>query len=262
MKTAISKFALMLTLVAANAAFAHHELIVTPQPHAPDSRPVPQVRPAPQVSPVPQVRPVARPEPEIRYRGPYLTTYIAGGFGSGGDVMGRFTDNYGDTDRIRSGGGFMFEGGLLAALDTSTMLRLTAGYEIDTTGRINGASTFDRVRFDLMFLRNFGGHELGVGATAHTGVGYRCDINSICSGDFEFDDALGYTIEYALTSLDNSAFRSSRVESRLHPLRNARLGLRFTDIEYEPASGQAVNAPNANQIIDGKSLSLFLGFAF
>jgi len=257
MKTAIPKLALMLTLLTANAASAHHELIVTPQPHGSDSRTIPQTQP------VPQARPVAQTAPEIRYRGPYLTTYVAGGFGSGGDVMGRFTDNYGDTDRIRSGGGFMFEGGLLAALDTSTMLRLTAGYEIDTTGRTNGESTFDRVRFDLMFLRNFGGHELGVGATAHTGVGYRCDINSICSGDFEFDDALGYTIEYALTSLDNTAFSGSQVESRLHPLRNARLGLRFTDIEYQPLSGvNTTNASTPGEIIDGKSLSLFLGFAF
>lgn len=199
--------------------------------------------------------------PEVRYRGPYLTTYIAAGIGSGGDVMGRFTDNRGDTERVRSGGGLNFEGGVLAALDRSTMLRLTAGYESDWADRANGHAAFDRARFDLMFLRNFGSSEFGVGLTAHTGVGYRCDINSICAGDVDFDNAVGYTLEYALSTMNVAEDRlGTRVNRRLHPLRSARIGLRFTDIEYTPKFGELVAADE--QVVDGKSLSLFVGMAF
>ena len=246
-KSAIIFFALVIANT--NTAIADHEVIVTPYPdrHQPE-------------------RHRGRQGSELRYQRPYLTTYFAGGVGSGGDVVGRFTDNFGDTDRVRSGGGFLVEGGVLAALNRSTMLRLTAGYEIDSTGRFNGDSTFDRVRFDLMALQNFGGHEFGVGLTAHTGVGFRCDINSICATDVEFDNALGYTLEYALTTLGSRGVFGTRFDRRRHPLRTARLGLRFTDIEYEPEFVQSFSTDDdelfEGDVLDGKSLSLFVGFAF
>ena len=117
-----------------------------------------------------------------------------------------------------------------------------------------------------MALRNFGGHEFGVGVTAHTNVGFRCDINSICASDVEFDDALGFTLEYALTTLGSRSVYGSRFDNRRHPLRTARLGLRFTDIEYEPQLGQVLSADDAAEFsggdLEGRSLSLFFGFAF
>ena len=190
-----------------------------------------------------------------RFNGLFITPYAALGIGSGGDEIGQFTDSDGFRDSVRSGGGFLVEGGLLLAVDRYTRLRLTGGYEVDSVSRFNGRSTFDRFRFDLMLLRNFGAQELGVGLTGHTGVGFRCEINSVCAGDVDFDDALGYTIEYALTTFNQFGRRYDR---RLNPLRDARLGIRFTDIDYRP---QILSAPNASEV-DGKSLSLFLGFAW
>ena len=242
---AVRSAAIFFALAVANTttAIADHEVVV--QPHT--------------------ERHQSHRNSEYRYRGPFVTTYFAGGVGSGGDVVGRFTDNFGDTERVRSGGGFLVEGGLLAAIAPATMLRLTAGYEIDGADRFNGSSTFDRVRFDLMALHNFGGHELGAGLTAHTGVGFRCDINSICATDVEFDEAFGYTLEYALTTLGSRSIFGSRFDRRRHPLRTARLGLRFTDIEYEPEFGQAFTGDDEvfnAEVLDGRSLSLFVGFAF
>ncbi len=219
-------------LIIGSVAHADHELIVVPD------------------------TPLA--ESAIQYRGPYLTPYLAIGVGSGGDVIGRFTDGYGDVEKVRSGGGFLFEGGLLMAVDPVTHLRLTGGYEIDNVSRLNGHSTFDRLRFDLMLLRKFGASDLGVGLTAHTGVGYRCDINSICAGDVEFDSAVGYTVEYALTTAGVDF--GGAYDRRLNPMRGARLGVRFTDIEYR--SQLNLLSSSDDGLVDGKSLSAFVGFAW
>ena len=249
-------------LLTGSVAMAHHELIVIPEQHSeryPDRHPDngdTNTR-SHRNTEHRAGRPVEHHrEPQLQYSRPYITPYFATGIGSGGDVVGQFTDNYGDTERVRSGGGFYFEGGLLATLDKATMLRLTAGYETDWAGRDNGDASFDRTRFDLTLLRNFGGFELGVGVTAHAGIGYDCNINTVCSDDVEFDSALGYTMEYALTSFN--PWNGGR-QNRLYPLRTARLGLRYTDIEYAPKFGtiESVN----DEILDGKSLALFIGFA-
>jgi len=188
--------------------------------------------------------------------GLYLTPYLAVGLGAGGDEVGRFEDNFGDVETVRSGGGFFMEGGVLLALASYTRLRFTGGYEVDSVGRLNGDSSFDRVRFDAMLLRNFGFQELGIGVTAHTGVGFNCDINTICTGDVEFDNAVGITAEYALTTFN---MRSGGLyDRRLNPLRDARLGVRFTGIEYRP---EITGDPDL-RTLDGSSISVFLGFAF
>ena len=254
-KTAVLFFAV--AMANTNTAIADHTVIVKPQTERNQS--------GRRTGRFESGRHQSRRNNEARYRGPYLTTYFGGGIGSGGDSVGSFTDNFGDRDDVRSGGGFLAEGGLLAAIAPSTMLRLTAGYEVDSTSRFNGNSTFDRVRFDLMLLQNFGGHELGVGLTAHTGVGFRCDINTICATDVEFDDALGYTLEYALTTLGSRSGFGAGYDRRRHPLRTARLGLRFTDIEYRPDFTQTFSPGDegfGDDVLDGKSLSLFVGFAF
>ena len=226
----------MLLLVCGTVA-ADHELIVVPE-HDP--------------------KPVHSPAPH-RHPGFYLTPYVGIGFGSGGDVIGRFTDDFGDVEKVRSGGGFNFEGGLLMALDEYTRLRFTGGYEIDGVSRINGQSSFDRVRFDLMLLRNFGHQELGVGLTAHTAINYECEVNTICSGDVHFDNALGFTAEYALTTFNMAS--GGGYDRRLNPLRDARIGLRFTDIEYRPRLDNNTSDFDVG-IVDGTSLSVFLGFSF
>lgn len=258
MKLSLFKTALVLcTLLAGNSVMADHELIVVPERHTGHDTDRHSDRRSDKRN---RRHTNQRSEREAStYRRPYLTTYFGGGFGAGGDEVGRFTDNFGDTERVRSGGGFHFEGGLLTALDPYTMLRLTAGYETDWAGRTNGRAAFSRTRFDLMALRNFGPFDLGIGLTAHVGVNFDCSIDSICAGDQEYDNALGYTVEYALTSLNQNRYFGSRRDKRLHPLRNARIGLRFTDIEYTPVFGST--PPSGSEVLDGKSLGIFVGFA-
>ena len=47
-------------------------------------------------------------------------------------------------------------------------------------------------------------------------------------------------------------------DRRLNPLRDARLGVRFTGIEYRPE----ITADPDLRTLDGSSISVFLGFAF
>lgn len=177
---------------------------------------------------------------------PFLSTYLAVGLGFGGDEVGRFTDSQGFSESIHSGGGFLFEGGLNLSVDAYTNLRLSAGYQLDGTSRGNGSSVFDRLRFDLAMLKSYGPHEFGAGVTAHTSVGYRCDITSICEGDVEFNHAVGYTLEYAIRFAGigwNDAGRG------------VRLGARYTGIEYTPRLQDA-------EVLNGNSITGFIGVTF
>ena len=190
-----------------------------------------------------------------------LGLYLGGGFGAGGNEVGRFSDSGGEIETVRGGGGLLLEGGLLFAVNPSTALRLTAGYQADGVTRFNGDSTFDRVRFDLTFIRALGPHELGVGITTHTGVEFNCNINAVCAGDVEFDSALGYTVEYAV-NLNNGFYSANRYRKRRgrsnRGMSGLRLGLRFTGIEYTPQLADIENS----DIVDGTSLSAFVGVSF
>lgn len=181
-----------------------------------------------------------------------VTPYVGLGLGYGGDEIGRFVDSDGELEKVRGGGGFSLDGGLQVGLDPYTSMRMTAGYQISGVSRLNGDSSFDRMRFGLTALRSTHQHEFGVGVTMHTSVGYECDIASVCSGDVEFEPAVGYTLEYALRLGNYFYYPTGR--SQFPALSGARLGVRYTGIEYEPETG--------GEPIDGSTLSGFIGFAF
>lgn len=180
------------------------------------------------------------------WRQPYLATYFGVGLGFGGDEVGSFTDSYGVTESIHSGGGFLLEGGINLSVDPYTNLRLSGGYQVDGTSRGNGSSVFDRLRFDLTMLKNLGSHEFGVGITAHTSVGFRCDITSICVEDIDFNHAIGYTLEYAIYQGGWGRIDSGR---------GMRLGVRFTGIDYTPRLQGA-------EVLSGNSFTGFIGVVF
>jgi hypothetical protein len=146
----------------------------------------------------------------------------------------------------------------MLAVDPSTGLRLTTGYQADGVSRVNGDSTFDRLRFDLTLIRALGPHELGVGLTTHTSVGYDCNISTICAGDVEFDSAFGYTLEYAV-NLNNGYYRGYRKRGGWNSqMAGLRLGLRFTGIEYTPRLANF----DESDIVDGTTLAAFVGVSF
>ncbi len=189
---------------------------------------------------------------DSRYRQSFqtLSPYLGVGLGFGGDEIGRFADSNGGVDEIHSGGGWLIEGGLALAVDPSTSLRLSSGYQFDITSRQNGDSLFDRLRFDLTVLRRFDAHEFGVGITSHTSVGYSCSINSICEGDVEFDQTIGYTLEY---SVKVAQYNSARFGG---DSRGLSVGVRYTGIDYR------ARLNNQAELTDGDSVTGFIGIVF
>lgn len=185
-----------------------------------------------------------------------LSPYLGGGFGVGGDEIGRFSDGNGDIETVSSGGGFLIEAGLQVAIDPWSKLRFTAGYQADEVSRLNGDSTFERTRFDAMLLRNAGIHEFGAGLTAHTSVNYHCDISTVCSGDVEFEPAVGYTLEYALRIASPANYLGRGRRDYNAPA--FRLGVRFTGIEYTPR----LQNVTVNDVTKANSLIGFVGFSF
>ena len=183
-----------------------------------------------------------------------LSFYFGAGFGGGGDEVGEFVDGFGRSETVRAGGGGFIEGGGLLTVAPSTGLRLTVGYQADGASRFNGSSRFERVRFDLTFIRAFGRHELGAGITGQVEVGFRCDIRAICAEDTDFDNAAGFTLEYAY-NLGNRFYRRGRARGSLS---GVRVGLRFTDIEYTPEFEDTLNSDD----VDGNTLAAFIGISF
>ena len=200
-----------------------------------------------------------RSQAEFRNKRPALSPYFAAGGGTGGDTIGRFRSSFSGFERIRAGGGFFIEGGLSFAILPKTQLRLTGGYEVDNATQFAGEAEFDRIRFDAVLVGNFGIHDVGVGVTGHTNVGFRCDIISVCAGSVDFDDAVGFTVEYAIKPF---GYRFSRKSSnrQVSRSRGPRLGLRYTDIDYELQPGGDTSLISGD--LDGQSFSAFFGFSF
>ena len=234
-RTMMALFGLSL-LVVANPAAANSKVIITKE----------------------QPRSQSRVQSRAQLSKPFLSPYFAAGAGTGGDTVSRFSGGFRGSDRVRAGGGFFLEGGVVLTIAPLTQLRLTGGYEIDGTSRFIGDSTFDRVRFDAVLLRNFGIHDLGIGLTGHTGVGFDCDIVSVCSSNVDFDSAVGYTLEYGINPYGYNFGRKSR--RRASSFQGVRFGLRFTDIDYRPEAGSDLSIIDG--VVDGKSLSGFFGFSF
>ena len=77
-------------LLTGNGAIADHEVIVTPERHSDRTFDRHTNRRSDSHNGSERRR---DRRSDLGYRGPYLTTYFGGGFGTGGDEVGRFTDN-------------------------------------------------------------------------------------------------------------------------------------------------------------------------
>jgi len=200
---------------------------------------------------------VVRDVEPVSSRNLIVSPYFGGGVGFGGEEVGAFFDGFGNTETVRAGGGGLIEGGLLYTFLPSTGLRLTIGYQSDGASRFNGSSTFERLRFDLAFIRAFGRNELGIGVTGHTLVTFRCDIRSVCGFDNDFDNAVGITLEYAYNF--GRRFSPIRHRSRaVGSLAGLRLGVRFTGIEYDSRDDDILDSDE----FDGNTLTGFIGVSF
>jgi hypothetical protein len=182
--------------------------------------------------------------------GPTLNTWLSAGYSLGGDELGRFATSDGSVESIRAGRGGSFSAGLIVAMDPWSSVRLSGGYQRNSLARLNGDTAFDSVQFGASVLRSHRMHEFGAGLTLHTGVSFDCNIDTDCSGQVDFDAAVGYTLEYALKV--GHYYGGRRGGSGAD--QGLRIGVRYTGIEYQP---QISGAP-----VDGSSLGGFVGLVF
>ena len=68
------------------------------------------------------------------------------------------------------------------------------GYHTDAVGDYNDDITFDRYPLELIPFYNFSNHRIGAGLSYH--LSPELDLKEIGGPKVEFDDALGWLVEY------------------------------------------------------------------
>ncbi|MDO6705397.1 outer membrane beta-barrel protein [Photobacterium sp. 1_MG-2023] len=169
---------------------------------------------------------------------------IGAGYDIGGDTMTTAYYTDGSSTKVKSAEGLSLFGGIDYFLQDSLKLRGTIGYKFSSASASNGEMTFSRIPVDLLLLRGYQRHQIGAGATYHTGVEFECDVSGYyggCDGTVDFKDSFGFLVhyEYRVPLENNNAFV---------------IGARYTHIDYE--------VKDFDVEFDGSGFGVNLGFTF
>ncbi len=146
-------------------------------------------------------------------------------------------DFYSFDDDLNIGGGTKVAIGIQNMVGEEALgsLSLALGYIWDRIDADNGDADFSTVTFDVIYIRHFNKHRLGIGASYHIGPEYEEDIDGSIPFDLDFDDSLGFILKYGY-----------EINQGLQ------IGARYTVMEYE-----------FNDIdVDADSFGLFLSNGF
>ena len=101
--------------------------------------------------------------------------------------------------------GIGFAAGIQNDIDESgdSALRLTIGYLSDSTTAINGEAEIDTLTFDALYVARSGKHRFAVGPTLHLAPRYQDNVSGFAPVDIEFDDAIGFKLQYGYQLLSN-----------------------------------------------------------
>ncbi len=174
---------------------------------------------------------------------------ISIGYDRGGDTILDYTVSTinGRTinldDKITAGSGLTLAIGAYVPLGEIFGLQGTVGLKVDSGSFLNNTYlAFSRTPYDLVGYYHMGQHHnLGIGATYHTGTSFTCTTDATpstgCNFAFDFDNATGGIVEYNYAVSDNN-------EGGL------KLGIRYTKIRYDLS--------NSSQSFDGSSFGIIL----
>ena len=146
-------------------------------------------------------------------------------------------------DKITAGNGLNLAVGAYIPIIDSFGLQATIGLKIDSGSFIDKTYlAFTRNPVDVLGYFHLGEHHnVGIGATYHTGNEFLCTTESTtltgCNFSFAFDDATGAIAEYNYSVSQNN-------------MGGLKLGLRYTQITY--------NLSNSTQSFDGSSIGFIL----
>lgn len=149
----------------------------------------------------------------------------------GGDELATvyFTD--GSNQSLRAGSGFSFNlGAAHSFTDSPFSMRLTLGYQADSTTATNSNARFSRYPLELLGFWHHDVHRLGGGLTRHFSPSL--DLDNL-GGRIDFEDAGGFLLEYGYEFSPGAGF-----------------AIRYTTIDY--------TADGFTGEVDGNSLGVAL----
>lgn len=176
------------------------------------------------------------------------------GYAFGGDDMGTLEYDDGSSSDVSAGGGFTMGGGFDFIIDAEKTgfskdlgVQLTGAYKFDSATAENADITMDRFEFTVLpYVAVNDKVTVGAGISFHTGVELSTEMDGAGSDSIEFDAATAFVGEIGI---QHSA--------------QLKWGIRFTSVEYTPASlnGRDISDVGLDKV-GGNNFGGFVSFYF
>jgi hypothetical protein len=118
------------------------------------------------------------------------------GIGTGGDKLAEVEYDHGDDGDVRAGGLILAGVGINHQFGNNWELQATLNYLFDGADADNGDVSFARWPIDVLAFYRTGNHRFGGGLTYHMNPKFDIDIDYYVDDSIDFDDALGFVVEY------------------------------------------------------------------
>lgn len=181
--------------------------------------------------------------------GSRMEWFVGFGLTQGGDELAEVELIYdGDShdEDLRGGELITIAAGIVVYLPLPAWsLQTSIGYHTDEVGSYNDNITFDRYPLELIPFYNFSNHRIGAGLSYH--LSPELDLKVIGGPKVEFDDALGWLVEYDYSF---SGWKSGGVV----------LGVRYLWIDYEVDKVNSIRASGVE--IDGNHVGVQIDYMF
>ena len=182
--------------------------------------------------------------------GSQMKWFVGFGLTHGGDELAEVElvhddDSHHDED-IRGGELITIAAGIVVYLPLhSWSIQTSIGYHSDEVGSYNDDIKFDRYPLELIPFYNFKKHRIGAGLSYH--LSPELNLKDIGGPKVEFDDALGWLVEYdhSFSGWENDGFV---------------LGVRYLWIDYEVDKVSNIRRPGID--VDGNHIGIHVNYMF
>lgn len=171
------------------------------------------------------------------------------GLTQGGDELAEaevyYYDDWHDED-IRAGELVTITAGAVIYLPMPSLsIQASIGYHADEIGSYDDDIKFDRYPLELIPFYNFNNHRLGAGLSYH--ISPELDLDDLGGPGVDFDDALGWLIEYDYSF---SGWKKSGVV----------LGLRYLWIDYDVDEIAGISTSGMD--VEGDHVGIHINYIF
>jgi len=181
--------------------------------------------------------------------GSRMDWFVGFGLTHGGDELAEVEVSYYDDthdEDLRAGELITIAAGIVIYFPLpSWSLQTSIGYHSDEVGDYDDDIKFDRYPLELIPFYNFGNHRLGAGLSYH--LSPELNLKDIGGPKVEFDDALGWLVEYDYSF---SGWENGGVV----------LGIRYLWIDYEVEKVSNVHVSGVE--VDGNHVGVHINYMF